>query len=65
MVAEPSNKARIDPELKKKCNSVVDVPEKDLGLTEVARLWAIDRTSLGECAPRHNSLVDSIKVIEK
>lgn len=65
LVVEPSNKARIDPELKKKCRGVVDVPHEDLSLTQTTRLWAIDRTSLGACAPRHNRLVDSVNVLEK
>lgn len=62
---EPSNKARIDPELKEECKGVVNVPHEDLSLTQATRLWAIDRSSLGECKQRHNELVKSVEVIER
>ena len=58
-------KAKIDDDLKEKCSGVVDIPDKALSWPETTRLWAIDRTSLGECAPRHNALVDSVAVIEQ
>lgn len=56
--------ARISPALKEACKGVVDVPSRDLRATEVARLWATDRQSLGECQRRHGALVQSIEQIE-
>ncbi len=64
LVVDPP-KAQIADDLKVKCAGVVDVPERDLSLTETSRLWAQDRVALGACAPRHNALVDSVEVSER
>lgn len=58
-------KARIADSLKRKCTGVVDIPDRDLGTREAARLWAQDRSNFGACARRHNALVDSVKALEK
>lgn len=63
-LADKMELARIPSTLKEACRGVVDIPSRDLRATDVAKLWATDRQSLGECARRHGSLVRSLEQIE-
>ncbi|WP_181257153.1 hypothetical protein [Pseudaminobacter soli (ex Li et al. 2025)] len=50
--------------LKQECQSVVDIPNRDLTVSEVARLWGKDRLALGECARRHDGLSKAVEALE-
>jgi hypothetical protein len=56
--------AHIPESLKAACRGVVDLPDRDITISEAARLWASDRSSLGECARRHKGLSDAIRAVE-
>lgn len=53
------------PVLLQGCRGAVDIPDKDLTATEIARLWAVDRTSLGECVRKHMTLAEVIQQLEQ
>ncbi|MEO3387892.1 hypothetical protein [Mesorhizobium sp. CAU 1741] len=50
--------------LLEECANLVEIPDRDLRTTEVARLWGADRAALGECRRRHSALVGSVKAIQ-
>lgn len=60
----PPVTAKIPQSLKQACPSVVTIPERDLTVGEVSRLWAKDRTSLSICAKRHGALAKAASVLE-
>lgn len=51
--------------LKQECEGVVDIPDRDLTVPEVARLWGRDRHALGECARRHDGLSQAVEALEE
>ncbi len=63
-VAERAELARIPAILKEACGGVIDLPQRDLTMAEISRLWATDRQALGECARRHAALRDALAQIE-
>lgn len=50
--------------LKAPCQSPVQIPDTDLTGTAIARLWAKDRTALGDCGARHQALAEATTAIE-
>lgn len=60
----PPVTATIPQSLKQACASVVNIPERDLTVGDIARLWAKDRTSLLICARRHGALANAASVLE-
>jgi hypothetical protein len=60
----PPATANIPQSLKQACPGVVTIPERDLTLGEVSRLWAKDRISLSICAKRHGALAKAASVLE-
>lgn len=60
----PVSIAKIPPSLKQACAGVVNIPDRDLTVGDVARLWAKDRKALGACARRHGALSKAVSVLE-
>jgi hypothetical protein len=46
------------------CHDPVDLPDSMLTSAQVARLWASDRSALGDCRRRHKALSDAAKALE-
>ena len=64
-VAVKPELARVPQALKQRCAAPSDIPERDIGSEEAARLWANDRVSLGVCASRHTGLVTAVEALEQ
>lgn len=47
----------LPPEYRRKCDSPVDIPDKELPQSEIETLWGQDRTHLSTCGSRHNKMV--------
>lgn len=58
-------KPRVDARLKQPCADLVDLPDRDIGPEEGARLWAIDRQNFGHCRKKDAALVESVEALER
>lgn len=63
-VVEAPRLPAVPQSLKQPCDEVSDIPDRDLGTAEVARLWGRDRAALGECRRRHGALAAAAAAIE-
>lgn len=59
----PTAIAKIPQSLKQACAGVVNIPDRDLTIAEVSRLWARDRRALGTCMRRHGALSKAVSII--
>lgn len=55
---------RVSPEVKLACDDPVILPDRDLQPAEAARLWGMDRASLGTCRDRHKAAAAIITILE-
>jgi hypothetical protein len=60
----PTSIAKIPQTLRQACAGVVNIPERDLTVAEVSRLWAKDRKALGTCMRRQGALAKAVTVQE-
>lgn len=60
----PTTIAKIPQSLRQACAGVVNIPDRDLTVAEVARLWGRDRKALSACMRRHGALSKAVKVLE-
>lgn len=60
----PTSIAKIPQTLRQACAGVVDIPDRDLTVAEVARLWSKDRKALGTCMRRQGALAKAVTVQE-
>lgn len=60
----PPATAKIPQSLRQACAGVVNIPERDLTIAEVSRLWATDRRALLTCMRRHGALSKAVSVLE-
>lgn len=62
-VVEKPRFASIPQSLTQACVGVFNIPDRDLSQAEIARGWATDRRSLGDCKRRHGALAASVSAI--
>lgn len=60
----PPTTAKIPQSLRQACAGVIAIPERDLTVAEIARLWGHDRQALLTCMRRHVALSKAVSVLE-